>query len=242
MQAQVVGDTLHIQVTDEGYGIDLDELEEHRQRLRHFRLDAQTVRHVGLPVVGRIASRLGITVNLRSTKGEGTRVDLNLPARLFHVAEPEPAARPALPWQPTVEQVPTRAVGPATDLPYGHADPAATAPFSTLTTTAPAAVLAATQEMPYAGRPPASVAPHHHGASAPTVIFDQLASANLQPCHDLQRERAGGSGHKQIAGRPDKHPRREIIGEGTGSYGAGFDQHVDAPRRGSAVDHRTGRR
>jgi signal transduction histidine kinase len=179
VQAQVVGDTLHIQVTDEGYGIDLDELEEHRQRLRHFRLDAQTVRHMGLPVVGRIAGRLGITVNLRSTKGEGTRVDLNLPAKLFHVSEPEPAARPALTRQPAVEQAPTRAFGPAADHPYGHADPTATAPFSTLTTTAPAAaVLAATQEMPYAGRPPTSIAQQLHDASAPTVIFDQLASAN----------------------------------------------------------------
>ncbi|MFG1995272.1 nitrate- and nitrite sensing domain-containing protein [Actinoplanes sp. NPDC048988] len=175
VQAEVVGDTLHIQVTDEGYGIDSEELEEQRQRLRHFRLDAQTVRHMGLPVVGRIAERLGITVNLRSSKGEGTRVDLNLPATLFQVAEPQPAAPTALPRQPTSAQ--TSARGAVPDQPYGQAD---TAPFSALTSAAPAvAVMVPTQELlPYAGRPPASVAPHHEGASAPTVIFDQLASAN----------------------------------------------------------------
>ncbi|GAA3348824.1 hypothetical protein GCM10020358_68750 [Amorphoplanes nipponensis] len=226
VQAQVVGDTLHIQVTDEGYGINLDELEEQRQRLRHFRLDAQTVRHMGLPVVGRIAERLGITVNLRSTKDQGTRVDLNLPAKVFHVAEPEPAASPARPGPPAIQQSPAQAFGPAPHEPYGHAVTAATKAFSASANAAPAvAVMAATQELlPYAGRPPSSVAPQHHGPAVPTVIFDQVASASRwftdadrpdQPPPTLGSEWQQGASamaaHAADAAGPDTAPMAEHV-------------------------------
>ncbi len=220
VQAQVVGDTLHVQVRDDGYGIDPDELEEHRQRLRHFRLDAQTVRHMGLPVVGRIAGRLGITGTLRSTRGEGTRVDLNLPARLFHVAELEPAPTPAVPRQPLARQRSALALDPGPDQPDGRADAVTTAPFAALVNTAPTvAVMAATQELPYAGRPPASVAPERAGVSVPTVIFDQLAEANPwftgeghpdQPSPTLGSEWQQGASvmaaHAADAGEPDTAP------------------------------------
>ena len=178
VQAEVVGDTLHIQVRDDGYGIDPDELEQHRQRLRDFRLDAQTVRHMGLPVVGRIASRLSITVNLRSTRGEGTRVDLTLPAKLFHIADVDPVVTHALPRQVAIQQ----SLAPAPAPPYSPVDTAVTAAFPALAHDASLPATGATRELPYAGRSPFTE-PDGTGIGAgaapvPILIFNELAEKN----------------------------------------------------------------
>lgn len=84
--AQHVGDQLHMQIIDFGPGIPDAQLPELRARLDTFHLTPVTARHKGLPVVGRIAKRLGVQVTLRSESfGSGTRVDVVLPAKLFTI-------------------------------------------------------------------------------------------------------------------------------------------------------------
>ncbi|MEV0901474.1 sensor histidine kinase [Actinoplanes sp. NPDC049802] len=104
IEACHVGDRVHAQISDTGMGIPQSRLPHLVDRLATFRLDAETARHMGLPVVGRIAARLGLSVGLRST-GAGTRADVVIPATLFTtvpaLAVAEPAAfavteRPAL--------------------------------------------------------------------------------------------------------------------------------------------------
>lgn len=82
-----VGDLLHIQVTDEGKGMTGAQLAAARDRIANpHRLDHHTAQQMGLPVVAAIADRLGISVQLRPTKPQGTRVDLTLPSTLFKTA------------------------------------------------------------------------------------------------------------------------------------------------------------
>ncbi|MGC4855373.1 nitrate- and nitrite sensing domain-containing protein [Micromonospora sp. DT4] len=93
-----VGDLLHIQVRDVGIGMREAALRAARDRLAYpHRMDSATTEQMGLPVVGRIAERLGITVALRSDVGEGTRVDLTVPSCHFSTAganDPAVAAPP----------------------------------------------------------------------------------------------------------------------------------------------------
>ena len=94
VEAHHVGDRVHVQVIDEGMGIPQSRLPYLMDRLTTFRLDAETARHMGLPVVGRIAARLGIEVGLRSG-GAGTRADVVVPGDLFTTG-PAPAPVPAV--------------------------------------------------------------------------------------------------------------------------------------------------
>ncbi|HWS33263.1 MAG TPA: sensor histidine kinase [Actinoplanes sp.] len=87
-----VGDRLHLQISDTGMGIPESRLPHLRDRLAAFHLDAETARHMGLPVVGRIAARLGLEVDLRSS-GDGTRADVMIPGDLFGIAGPAVPAR-----------------------------------------------------------------------------------------------------------------------------------------------------
>ncbi|MEU8216768.1 sensor histidine kinase [Micromonospora taraxaci] len=93
------GELLRIQVRDVGIGMRPAGLQTARDRLAHpHRMDSATTEHMGLPVVGRIAERLGIKVEIGSNHGEGTRVDLTVPARHFSRAaaqHPEPAEAPS---------------------------------------------------------------------------------------------------------------------------------------------------
>ncbi|WP_430785998.1 sensor histidine kinase [Actinoplanes sp. G11-F43] len=94
--ARQVGDRVHVQVSDSGVGIPEDRLPYLLERLSSFSLDVETAQHMGLPVVGRIASRLGLGVSLRSGPG-GTRADVMVPEDLCTVAEALPAPRGAVP-------------------------------------------------------------------------------------------------------------------------------------------------
>ncbi|MEJ3741702.1 sensor histidine kinase [Actinomycetes bacterium KLBMP 9797] len=96
VDARRVGDRLHIQIRDRGVGMRPDLLEAVRDRVANpYRIDHQTAQQMGLPVVGRIAARLGITIEHRSGHEAGTSVDITVPAGLFGTAtairEPRPA-------------------------------------------------------------------------------------------------------------------------------------------------------
>ncbi|MFC0532075.1 sensor histidine kinase [Phytohabitans kaempferiae] len=124
VEARRVGDLLHIQVQDEGAGMTPETLAAVRERLAQPRLlDLQATQKMGLPVVGTIAQRLGIQVEVRSALREGTRVDLTVPAELFEhrppmpeiTAPPPPRAVPAAVGQPSTRP----AALPAAPLPDG---------------------------------------------------------------------------------------------------------------------------
>ncbi|MFD6563038.1 nitrate- and nitrite sensing domain-containing protein [Micromonospora profundi] len=93
------GDLLRIQVRDVGIGMRSAALHAARDRLAYpHRMDSAATEQMGLPVVGRIAQRLGIAVEIRSNHGEGTRVDLTVPPRHFKRAaaeDPEVAEAPS---------------------------------------------------------------------------------------------------------------------------------------------------
>lgn len=82
--ARCVGDQLHIQIHDQGTGMTDDQLDAVRERLANpRRIDHRTTRQMGLPVVGAVAHRLRINVAVRSTRQEGTTVDLTVPGTWF---------------------------------------------------------------------------------------------------------------------------------------------------------------
>ncbi|MBO0868124.1 MAG: sensor histidine kinase [Micromonosporaceae bacterium] len=84
VDARGVGDQVHIQIRDSGVGMAEAELRVARDRLANpRRLDNDTTRRMGLPVVGAIAHRLGIRIELRSQPGQGTAVDVTVPGGLF---------------------------------------------------------------------------------------------------------------------------------------------------------------
>ncbi|GAA4471779.1 hypothetical protein GCM10023170_090670 [Phytohabitans houttuyneae] len=138
VEARRVGDLLHIQVQDDGVGMTAEALEAFRERLAQPRvLDLQATQRMGLPVVGTIAARLGIQVEVRSVVRQGTRIDLTVPAQLFEhrpviaeialppsaapsAAAGPPASRPALP--------PAAAPAPLPDGPWAGAGATWTTP------------------------------------------------------------------------------------------------------------------
>ncbi|WP_091632476.1 sensor histidine kinase [Micromonospora peucetia] len=137
-----VGDLLHLQVRDYGIGMREAELQAALDRLAHpHRMDRATTQQMGLPVVGRIANRLGITVQIRSDFGEGTRVDVTLALHQFTVAQTDwPATPPRALADERTRELPAvvarpgpRAEGPppAAWPPAVRALPATPAPAST---------------------------------------------------------------------------------------------------------------
>ncbi|MDI6100816.1 sensor histidine kinase [Actinoplanes sp. NEAU-A12] len=121
VEAHHVGDRVHIQVSDDGMGIPESRLPYLMDRLATFRLDAETARHMGLPVVGRIAARLGLDVALRSA-GAGTRADVIVPGVLFTVGPAHAPAAPP-PWPPPAPGTPLRIFEEVAH-PYFHHDAA----------------------------------------------------------------------------------------------------------------------
>jgi len=82
--ARPVGDLLYIQVHDGGTGMTEQQLRTVRERLANpLRIDHQSTRQMGMPVVGALAQQLGIKVDIRSAPSQGTTVDLTVPGTLF---------------------------------------------------------------------------------------------------------------------------------------------------------------
>ncbi len=81
LEARRLGDRVLIQIEDGGLGMSPDTLNEYNARLSAPpALDVATFRMMGLAVVGRLAHRHGITVQIRDRSGSGTLVEVLLPA------------------------------------------------------------------------------------------------------------------------------------------------------------------
>ncbi|MBN1173179.1 MAG: sensor histidine kinase, partial [Micromonosporaceae bacterium] len=93
--ARRVGDRLHLQIQDAGTGMSHDQFVGVYQRLEFpGQLHRDATRQMGIPVVAAIAARLGIRIDYRTSLGEGTRVDLILPAGLITHTRPAMAPGP----------------------------------------------------------------------------------------------------------------------------------------------------
>ncbi|WP_432837716.1 sensor histidine kinase [Dactylosporangium sp. CA-092794] len=81
VEARRVGDRVLVQVEDAGLGMSPETLVSYNTRLAAPpAIDIATFRMMGLAVVGRLAHRHGITVQLRDRSGAGTIVEVLLPA------------------------------------------------------------------------------------------------------------------------------------------------------------------
>jgi signal transduction histidine kinase len=171
---QRINDRVVLQVFDTGVGIPAVQLAELQHRLTDdaSRLDISAVKHMGLPVAGRIARRLGITLTLRSEVAKGTNIDIELPAAMFHI---DPHGGRPDPTRPAITRAP-RTTSPAAPARRGLTSPADTAvlpaashppaPPAVDPPTALLPVVAANQPPPW---PPIPAEP-------PLQIFDQLST------------------------------------------------------------------
>lgn len=84
VDARALADRLIIQVSDSGIGMDPAKMDSINSRLATKPpLDLEAVRSMGLTVVGHIASRLGISVQLRVGHPRGTIAEITMPAALL---------------------------------------------------------------------------------------------------------------------------------------------------------------
>jgi Histidine kinase-, DNA gyrase B-, and HSP90-like ATPase len=107
IRAERTGDgTMVISVEDSGIGIPPDQLADLNARLsRAPVVDPTVTRHMGLYVVGRLAQRHGIRIQLRERPYGGLIAHVVTPARLVRTgpnAQPRVARRPATKPQPAV--------------------------------------------------------------------------------------------------------------------------------------------
>ncbi|MEU3516057.1 ATP-binding protein [Streptomyces sp. NPDC006654] len=112
----------HIVVTDHGLGMSAERLAEENQRLiRRERLDLVPTKVLGLFVVGALARRWEIGVELTRTPGGGVTAEVTLPARLLLTmsAVADTAGSP-LTVEPTAPTEPTGPT-PAASVPAGPA-------------------------------------------------------------------------------------------------------------------------
>ncbi|MER7840612.1 ATP-binding protein [Streptomyces sp. NPDC096040] len=99
-------DGAHIVVTDHGLGMSAERLAEENARLiRRERLDLMPTKVLGLFVVGALARRWEIGVELTRTPGGGVTAEVTLPSRLLltmsALADTPPAVEPTAPAEPT---------------------------------------------------------------------------------------------------------------------------------------------
>ena len=94
VRAELVSDACRISVVDQGIGMTPQRLDEENRRLvERERLDVAPTRVLGLFVVGRLARRHGLGVELSATGDGGTTATLTIPATLFWIqTEAEPSA------------------------------------------------------------------------------------------------------------------------------------------------------
>ncbi|MEW1778477.1 ATP-binding protein [Streptomyces sp. NPDC086777] len=116
----------HIVVTDHGLGMSAERLAEENQRLiRRERLDLVPTKVLGLFVVGALARRWEIGVELTRTPGGGVTAEVTLPARLLltmsavadssgtpFATEPAVPAAPMAPTAPAIPAAPAAAAEP----------------------------------------------------------------------------------------------------------------------------------
>lgn len=88
--ARVVTGKVIIQVRDHGIGIEPDRLERFNERLRQETpVDLEAMQAMGLTVVGFLAARHGIEIEMRPSVGGGIVVEVVVPTPLLSFTEPE---------------------------------------------------------------------------------------------------------------------------------------------------------
>lgn len=88
--ARVVTGKVIIQVRDHGIGIEPDRLERYNERLRHETpVDLEAMQAMGLTVVGVLAARHGIEIEMRPSVGGGIVVEVVVPTTMLSFVEPE---------------------------------------------------------------------------------------------------------------------------------------------------------
>ncbi len=124
VDARLLGDRVVIQITDHGIGIEADQRVALNQRLSAPpQVDVAAVQAMGLTVVGQLAARYGIRVELRPGRPQGTVAEVTLPLDVFRVASPPPST-------PVVRDEQTAAPRPRLlDRPPGEWPPAPRAPL-----------------------------------------------------------------------------------------------------------------
>ncbi|MCH7230723.1 ATP-binding protein [Glycomyces sp. L485] len=101
--ARVLTGRAVIEIRDQGIGIEPERMAHFNDRLRRrVPIDLEALQSMGLTVVGHLAARLGIEVELRPTVGGGTVAEIAIPGPLLSFTEPEKKERPqsALPAAP----------------------------------------------------------------------------------------------------------------------------------------------
>ncbi|QIQ03261.1 sensor histidine kinase [Streptomyces liangshanensis] len=102
VQVRLPAEGAVIEIIDHGLGMPAEQLaEENARLLRRERLDLAPTHVLGLFVVGRIARRFGIGVELSRTPGEGVTSTVTIPASLLLAADSVPAPpAPTVPYTP----------------------------------------------------------------------------------------------------------------------------------------------
>ncbi|NJQ02249.1 sensor histidine kinase [Streptomyces zingiberis] len=239
-RAGVVGNGLVVEIEDRGLGMDRDEYE----RLNRMMADPPRVdmlsraedARLGLYVVARLATGLGLTVEFRPSVFGGTRVIVMIPAEL--VADgpgPQEAEAPARAAAPEPAE---RIAGPAgTAGPGGPGEPSAGEARSELPRRSPGRAAAS---VPGAATPAGEdgarvngAAPPRNGTAATTVTVEEdgtagegaggaatplprrVRQASLTP--ELRREPRPASGERDVSG-PERAPEPARSGAAVGAF------------------------
>jgi hypothetical protein len=123
-----LGDRVLIQIEDYGLGMAPEMLAEHNARLAAPpALDVTTFRMMGLAVVGRLAHRHGITIQLRERSGGGTVVEILVPSSALVLPKVRPFRQLAAGPPPALQR------SQASFAPPVSAAPVRPAPVATVT-------------------------------------------------------------------------------------------------------------
>ncbi|WP_432047052.1 nitrate- and nitrite sensing domain-containing protein [Streptomyces asiaticus] len=223
-----------IEVRDEGFGMSGAELAKaHRRVAGDASVEVPTSRQMGLTVVGRLARRHGVTVELISERdtGGGLRAGVLVPARLMLGDRPAIGGRESsLP----VRKTSARTSEPAR--PHRELGGAPAAPLPRRVPDAPRSLRA--------GDAPAASEPA--GRSLPTRPGSSRAFTDPQQTGGLPRRNPVKPGHPAKPGHPTKPGRPTPVGEGA-PVGDGAPAGDGAPEKngalpgdaGAPVDRRT---
>src|SRR6185369_2257902 len=179
LEARRLGDRVLIQIEDGGLGMSPDTLAAYNARLAAPpALDVATFRMMGLAVVGRLAFRHDITIQLRDRSGSGTIVEVLLPSAALILPQARsfrelPSEAPRNGRQPAFGALPAPPAGPpglpgpapfATVTRYDRPDAATTAHMPAVQVGTP---FAPPQQMPQVPQAPRQVPAQQHPVPAP---------------------------------------------------------------------------
>ncbi|GAB3225930.1 hypothetical protein GCM10027447_15730 [Glycomyces halotolerans] len=98
VMARVLTGRVVVQIRDHGIGIEPDRMSHLNDRLRRrVPVDLEAMQAMGLTVVGHLAVRHGIEVELRPSIGSGTIAEVAIPGSVLSFTEPKPKPRTAEP-------------------------------------------------------------------------------------------------------------------------------------------------